>query len=84
MFRLPDAVQERIRAAEMVHSDRKRVFGSLDNQDLAASARFWMQHCDAPRRLDPSASVYDSTMWHVILPELIRRVEAAAEPASGR
>lgn len=74
--RLPQHVQDRLAAAREAEQHQRVVFANLSDGDLAASARFWMQHCEAPRRHEPDAPVYDSTFWHVILPELLRRVDS--------
>lgn len=73
-FKLPAHVQERITAARDAEASYKAVFANLNDTDLAASAEFWRQHCDAPRRIEPGQPVYDSTFWHAIVPEMIRRL----------
>lgn len=73
-FKLPDHISEKYAAARSDEAAKKAVFANLDDGDLAASAKFWMQHCAAPRRFDPSEPIYDATFWHVIVPELLRRV----------
>ena len=73
-FRLPDHVEEylaRVRAAE---ASQKATFANMRDAALAASASFWMAHCDAPKRIEPGRPVYDSTFWHAIAPEMIRRL----------
>lgn len=75
MFRLPPDVEEKLAEARRLELSKKETFASLDDRSLVASAKFWMQHCVAPRKYEPSDPIYDSTMWHVILPELIRRLE---------
>lgn len=55
------------------HKERVAVFQSLDNANLAATARLYMAHM-SPLPFAPGEPVYDATMWHVILPELIRRI----------
>jgi hypothetical protein len=75
MFKLPAHVSEHYNAARASEDDRKAVFANLSNADLAASARFWLQHCVQPRRFAPDEPIYDATFWHVIVPELLRRIE---------
>ena len=72
---LPPEVQAKLNAARDEEHGRRVVFANLDDGDLAASARFWLQYCEAPRRNPPGDPVYDSTFWHIIVPELIRRLE---------
>ncbi len=74
MFKLPAHIREAYAAARGEEDRKKAVFANLSNSDLVASARFWMQHCSAPKRFSADEPVYDATMWHVILPELLRRL----------
>lgn len=83
MFKLPAHVQEKFAAARADEEQRKAVFANLDNADLVASAKFWMQHCEAPQRFPAGEPVYDSTFWHVIIPELLRRVSKAGPLVCG-
>lgn len=75
MFKLSPEIQEKFNRMRAVEDGYKTVFANLSDADLANSAKFWMQHCEAPRRHDPGEPVYDSTFWHIILPELLRRLE---------
>ena len=83
MFRLSEDLQKRLSESRKLHGTYERTFSTLSDADLAASARFWMQHCEQPRRVTPGQPVYDSTMWHVILPEMIKRL-GAGDPVGGR
>lgn len=74
MFKLPDHISEKYNAAKADEAQKRAVFVNMSDGDLAASAKFWMQHCQAPRRFDASECVYDATFWHVIVPELIARL----------
>ncbi|MDE2426314.1 MAG: hypothetical protein KGO96_10460 [Elusimicrobia bacterium] len=73
-FKLSPEVQKRLQAARQAHEDQRVVFANLSDDDLAASAEFWMQHCVQPRQVEPGRPVYDSTFWHIIAPEIIRRL----------
>lgn len=75
MFRLsPEAEAELKRAREM-ELGLKDTFRSLSQESLIGTAKFWMQHCEQPKRFTKGAPIYDATFWHVIVPELIRRLE---------
>lgn len=78
MFKLPEHISEAYIAAREEEARKKAVFANLSDADLVASAKFWMQHCVAPKRVAPNEPVYDSTFWHVIVPELLRRVDHTA------
>ena len=73
-FKLPDHVQAKLAADRLAEHDQRVTFANLSDADLAASAQFWMQHCDAPKRVEAGRPVYDSTFWHVIVPEMLRRL----------
>lgn len=53
---------------------RKAEFANLTNKNLVASARLYMANM-RPLDFAPGEPVYDATMWHIILPELLRRIE---------
>ena len=79
-FKLPDHIAEKFAAAYEAQAAKKAVFANLNDGDLVASAKFWMRHCDAPKRF-PSADepIYDATFWHIIVPELLKRLEKARD-----
>ncbi|TCU34131.1 hypothetical protein EV129_113115 [Rhizobium azibense] len=52
-------------------------FASMTNESLAANAKFYARQME-PVRFAPGEPIYDATMWHVILPELIRRLDNKA------
>lgn len=76
MFKLPDHVSKAYIEARADMDMKRAVFANLNNDDLVASARFWLAHCKAPREVEPNSPIYDATFWHVIVPELLRRVGA--------
>ena len=73
-FHLPQHIHDKIQAARQAHEDQRVGFVNLSDADLATSAKFWMQHCVRPREVEPGTPVYDSTFWHIIIPEMIRRL----------
>lgn len=75
MFKLPEHISQKYNEARASEAERKAVFANLSDADLAASAKFWMQHCNAPKRFAADEPIYDATFWHVIVPELLRRME---------
>jgi len=78
MFKLPPEVQEAYNKARSDLEAKKAMFANLSDVNLAASAKYWMQYCAAPRRYFEGDPVYDSTFWHIIAPEMIRRLGASA------
>ena len=73
-FSLPAPVQDYINKCRDAEHDTKVIFANMSDENLAASATFWMQHCASPKRIEPGQPMYDSTFWHAIVPEMIRRL----------
>lgn len=73
-FKLPPEVEEALSKARMLEQSYKAVFANISDKNLVASAKFWMQHCRAPKEVRPDDLVYDATFWHVIVPEMMRRL----------
>lgn len=84
MFRLPPEVEEELARARAQEGHYRQAFANLTNASLVASAKFWMQHSSLPRRFAPDEPVYDATLWHVIVPELLRRVESEGNQDQNR
>jgi hypothetical protein len=74
MFKISERVLAKIQADRKIHEDQRTAFTNLSDKDLALSAKFWMQHCVTPKRVKAGTPVYDSTFWHIIVPEMIRRL----------
>lgn len=75
MFRLPPETEAEIVRAREQELSHRQMFASLSTPSLVASAKFWMQHCQTPRRYRPEEPIYDATFWHSIVPELLARLE---------
>lgn len=75
MFKLSPEIERELAASREFDNTYKVAFANMSDGNLAASARFWMQHCEAPKRARPGEPVYDSTFWYIILPELLKRLE---------
>lgn len=74
MFRLTPEDQARAAETRQWLAERQSQFASMSDESLVANAKFYMRQM-TPVRFAPGEPVYDATMWHVILPELMRRVE---------
>ena len=72
-FRLSPEAQAR--AAECKEWKDKRLdeIAALSDENLVFTAKFYISHM-TPMRFAPGEPVYDATMWHIILPELLRRL----------
>lgn len=64
----------RLQETEEWHRRRKGEYAAMSDDSLVASARYCLAQM-TPTNWAPGEPVYDATMWHVILPELMRRVE---------
>lgn len=76
-LRLPPHVQKKLDLMREAGYAATAQFANLSDGDLAASAKFWLAHCRGPKLIEPGLPVYDSTFWHAIVPEMIRRLEAS-------
>lgn len=67
--------EARARAAEYQDwkAERQQEMAALSNENLVSTAKFYMNHM-TPMKFAPGEPVYDATMWHIILPELMRRI----------
>lgn len=74
LFRLSPEAQARADEAKQWLAESEAQFAKMSNESLIATTRFYARQMN-PVPFAPGEPVYDATMWHVILPELIRRVE---------
>lgn len=72
-FRLTPEAQARVNEARWYAEERRRQMSKLSDENLVATAKMYMAYM-TPMRFAPGEPVYDATMWHIILPELMRRV----------
>jgi hypothetical protein len=61
---------------EEAATENKIKFANMTNETLVASAQYYISQCE-PVRWAPGVPVYDATLAHFILPELMRRVGGA-------
>lgn len=72
-FKLTPEAQARAQQYEDWSSRKRGEMRALSDENLVATAKFYMSHM-APMQFAPGEPVYDATMWHVILPELMARI----------
>lgn len=84
MFKLSPEIEEQLARSRELEGTYKSAFASMTDANLVASAKFWMAHSEAPRRFAPDEPIYDATLWHVIVPELLRRVENGHDRSNAR
>lgn len=77
MFKLTPEAQARVAQEREWAEAKKAEFANLTGDNLVASAKLYMANM-TPMRFAPGEPVYDATMWHIILPELMRRVSEAS------
>lgn len=73
MFKLSPEAKARVQECKEWEAERKATYANMTDENLIAAAKFTMSNM-TPIRFAPGEPVYDATMWHVILPELMRRV----------
>jgi hypothetical protein len=55
--------------------EKRALFANMTDETLVTTSKFYAAQM-RPVNFAPGEPVYDATMWHVIVPELIRRVKA--------
>ncbi len=50
-------------------------FCAMSNEELQERAEYYLSQCAGPLQHLKGKPVYDSVMWHVIIPELLRRLK---------
>lgn len=76
MFKLTEEAKKN-QAEHAAYLEAKvALFANMSDTTLRATTKFYMAQM-RPINFAPGEPVYDATMWHVILPELLRRVKAA-------
>ena len=74
-FKLTPEAAARVDKYRTWLEERRAVAANLDDSNLAATVKLYMSNM-TPMAYAPGEPVYDATMWHVLLPELLRRLEA--------
>lgn len=74
MFKLSPEAQKRVAEYAAWQAERRATFANLNALSLIASAKLYMAHC-RPLDVAPGEPIYDATLWHIIVPELLRRLE---------
>jgi hypothetical protein len=75
MFRLTPEAQARVAENERFAAGKRARLEALSDASLVSTAKFYMRQM-TPINFAPGEPIYDATMWHIILPELIRRLES--------
>lgn len=74
MFRLTPEARVRAEETRRWQAEKAAQFAGMTTESLVANAKFYARQME-PLRFAPGEPIYDATMWHIILPELIRRIE---------
>ena len=53
-------------------------FRNLTEKNLITTLKYYMTQMEYPYKYKPNVPVYDAVFWHIILPELIRRLKRHA------
>lgn len=73
MFKLTPEAQSRVAQYQSWATQKRTEFANLTDESLVASAKLYMANM-TPMQFAPGEPVYDATMWHIILPELLSRL----------
>jgi len=50
-------------------------FRNMSSENLCASAKYYMGQMREPWKHEFSCPTYDAVFWHVVIPELLKRVK---------
>lgn len=50
-------------------------FRNMTNKNLRASAKYYMTQMKEPWKHEFACPTYDAVFWHVVIPELLKRLE---------
>jgi len=67
--------QNEIAAQDEFFAERLIETRAMTNANLVSTIKYFTSQMDTPRKYKPGLPVYDATFWHVLLPELLTRVE---------
>lgn len=76
-FRLTPEAQARADQYKEWLEKKRWQFERMTDGSLAVSTEYYMRQA-APKNYAPGEPVYDATLWHVILPELLKRLREHA------
>lgn len=74
MFKFTPEAQARIDANRAYADEKRRAIEALTDENLVATAKLYAAHM-TPQQFAPGEPVYDTTMWCIIVPEMLRRLE---------
>lgn len=55
--------------------EQKSKYNNLTDSNLISTLKYFMSQCSEPARSASVGVCYDSAVWFVLLPELVRRFE---------
>lgn len=73
-FKLSAEANARIAEYREWAEKRRQDFAAMSDENLVASTKLYMSNM-TPLHWAPGEPVYDATMWHIILPELMKRIK---------
>lgn len=74
MFKLSPEAEARYAETRAYEEEQKARFANMTDDNLLSSARYYAAQMQ-PMAWPPGTPVYDATFWHIIVPELMRRLE---------
>ena len=66
--------QKQIAQQDEFYEQRLIEFRNMRTENLLATAKYYMTQMKEPWKYDPKAPVYDAVFWHLIIPEMMRRL----------
>jgi hypothetical protein len=71
---LSKEARKRIKDLDIYYARRSEEISSLSNKNLVSTAKYYLTQMECLRKYDVSAPVYDSVFYHIIIPELLERL----------
>lgn len=72
---LSEEARARIKRADIYYDRRCEEIKSLSNKNLITTAKYYLTQMEAPSKYSPTTPVYDSVFYHILLPEILERLQ---------
>jgi hypothetical protein len=67
--------QKQMAQVDEFYEGRLIAFRNMKTTNLLSTAKYYMTQMKDPYKYKPGEPVYDSVFWHLIIPEMMRRLE---------
>jgi len=61
---------------DLAEFERRRAeYANLTDENLVSTLKFCMGNCTEPAKYGRGECVYNATVWHLLIPEVVHRLE---------